>query len=255
MTAAALNTASWGRFTIVQKLIVVNVIVFLFINILDAVLGLFMQSIRHYFDVTHWLAVPSGLPNLLTRPWTLLTYMFLHEDLLHILFNMLWLFWMGSIFLEYLGAKKLFSTYVLGGLSGALLYIVSYNTFPLFSNLGSIPMLGASASVLAITVGIATLLPDYTIRLLFFGNVPLKYLAAGTLALDLLSISSGSNPGGHIAHLGGALFGFFYIRSLRQGRDWAAGFNKLVDKIVSVFNSSPGRERPLHTRSRPASDE
>ena len=229
----AFRNTSWSGFTIVQKLIVVNVAVFILINVLNAVFGLFMLSIGHYFDVAAWLAVPADVSKLAVRPWTLVTYMFLHEGFLHIFFNMLWLFWMGNIFLEYLGPKKLFSTYLLGGLSGAILYIIAYNTFPLFSNIVSQSYaLGASAAVLAITVGIATLLPDYSVRLLLIGNVPLKYLAAATLLLDVISIS-GSNAGGHIAHLGGAMFGFFYVRQLRKGSDMAAGLNRLLDRLFS----------------------
>src|ERR1051325_6395661 len=159
-----------------QKLLVVNIAVFVLINAAKVIMQLFMFSMSNYFDITDWLAVPASLPTLITRPWTVITYMFLHEEVFHILFNMLWLYWMGQIFQEYLGNKKLFSTYILGGISGALLYIIAFNVFPFFSNaVQSAYALGASASVLAITVAAATLLPDYPINLLFLGRIPLKF--------------------------------------------------------------------------------
>ena len=222
-----------------QKLLIANVAVFLLINIVKGLMGLFMMKLENYLDVTTWFAVPASVEVLITRPWTLITYMFLHEDFLHILFNMLWLYWMGKILQEYLGSKKLFSTYILGGISGAVLYIIAFNVFPLFSNvLHSSFALGASASVLAITVAAATLLPDYPIQLFLFGRIPLKYIAIFTIFLDLVSVS-GDNAGGHIAHLGGALFGFTYIRQLKKGTDIAGWFHKLMDNLAVLFRSSP----------------
>ncbi len=222
-----------------QKLLIANVAVFLLINIAKGVMGLFMMSMEKYVDIAAWLAVPASVEVLITRPWTLITYMFLHEEFFHIFFNMLWLYWMGSIFQEYLGSKKLFSTYVLGGISGAILYILAFNVFPLFTNvLHSSFALGASASVLAITVAAATLLPEYPIQLFLIGRVPLKFIAIFTILLDVISVS-GNNAGGHIAHLGGALFGFTYIKQLKKGNDLAAWFNRLMDKLANLFRSSP----------------
>ena len=255
MSPAAFQNTSWSRLTIVQKLLVVNVAVFALINIVNAVFGLFLSSLDQHVNVTSWLAVPASLGQLATRPWTLFTYMFLHEGFMHILFNMLWLYWMGIIFLEYLGPQKLFSTYVLGGIAGALLYILSFNVFPLFRPvLNESFALGASAAVLAITVGIATLLPNYSIRLLLIGNVPLKYIAGFTLLLDLIQIS-GTNAGGHIAHLGGAMFGFVYIRQLQKGKDLAEGFNKIIDKLKSWFGGNNTSFRRTSRKARAVSDE
>jgi membrane associated rhomboid family serine protease len=221
-----------------QKLLIVNIAVFLLINILKVLMQLFMVSLNSYVDISNWLAVPASLPVLITRPWTLITYMFLHEEFFHILFNMLWLYWMGKILQEYLGNKKLLSTYILGGISGALMYIIAFNVFPLFSNaVHAAYALGASASVLAITVAAATLLPDYPVHLLFLGRIPLKYIAIATILLDLISIS-GTNAGGHLAHLGGAMFGFVYIRQLRNGYDLAGWFNQFIDWLVTLFKSS-----------------
>lgn len=236
-----------------QKLLLINIAVFVLINIIKAVLPLFLLSLNDYIRVTNWFAVPASVQILITRPWTLITYMFLHEDFFHLLFNMLWLYWMGQILQEYLGNKKLFSTYVLGGISGALLYILAFNFFPLFSNaVHSAIALGASASVLAITIAAATLLPDYSINLLLLGRIPLRLIAIFTIVLDLISIS-GDNAGGHIAHLGGALFGFVYIKQLRKGRDIADWFHKLIDRLSSLSTSS--RRPTMNVKYRRAADD
>jgi len=220
-----------GVSTTLQWLLVVNIGVFIVIRIVNAISGLFLTPIFRFEDVSWFAAVPANLSELVTRPWTLLTYMFLHWDFLHILFNMLWLYWMGRIFQDYLGSKKLLSTYFAGGIVGGLFFIIAYNIFPVFS--GSVDhafALGASASVLAITVAAATLLPEYPIHLIFFGNIPLKWIAVAVIVLDLISVS-GHNAGGHIAHLGGALYGFVYIRQLKRGRDLTGWLANLFDRL------------------------
>jgi membrane associated rhomboid family serine protease len=233
-------------------LLLLNVGVFLILRIIDAVLGLFMVSGFGSESLLSILAVPAHLNSLLLKPWTLLTYQFLHYDFLHILFNLLWLFWMGKIFAEYLGMKKLLSVYILGGIAGAVLFILAYNIFPLFSGIISqAQALGASASVLAITIAIAAFIPDYTIHLLFFGAVRLKYLALVTILLDLISIS-GSNAGGHIAHLGGAIFGFVYATNLKKGTNIASWFEKIIQWLRSL---TVKRKLKVVKKPRPLSDE
>lgn len=212
-----------------QRLILVNALVFVILRLLNSLSALYNVPFLEFQTVSSWLAVPAYVPNLLSHPWTLLTYMFFHWDFMHILFNMLWLYWMGRIFQEYLGAKKLVSTYLIGGICGAVVYILAYNIFPLFSaELKMSYALGASASVLAITIATATLLPDYSIHLLFFGAVKLKWIAMVTILLDLINVS-GDNAGGHLAHLGGALYGFLYIRQLQKGRDLGGWLNSLLE--------------------------
>ena len=214
-----------------QRLLILNVAVFLVIRIVNAVSGLFLNPILSFEDVSTFFAIPANLSKLITKPWTVITYMFFHWDVMHIFFNMLWLYWMGKIFQEYLGNKKLLNTYLAGGFIGALFFIAAYNFFPLFSNsLHGAFALGASASVLAITVATATLLPEYPIQLLFFGVVRLKWIAVITILLDVINIS-GENAGGHIAHLGGAFYGFIYIRSLQKGTDLTAWLTRLFDRL------------------------
>jgi membrane associated rhomboid family serine protease len=222
-----------------QKLIIINVVVFVIINLSRVIFQLFNIHFSGFDILINQLSVPSSFYLLIRQPWSLITYSFLHEEFLHILFNMLWLYWMGKILVEYLGNKKLLSTYILGAIAGAALYIICFNIFPLFSNIVDYShALGASASVLAITIAVATLLPDYTIFLLFLGPVRMKYIAAFTILLDLLSMS-GSNAGGHIAHLGGALFGFIYIKQLQKGNDLAGWFHNLTDFVSGGFKMKP----------------
>jgi membrane associated rhomboid family serine protease len=154
--------------------------------------------------------LPADINNFLSKPWTIITYMFTHSELLHILFNMLWYFWFGKIFIDYLGSKKLLNVYILGGIWGAIFFILSFNIFPVFSEyLPYARALGASASVLAIVVAISFYIPNYTLNLLFFGQVKIKYIAIISIIIDLLSIPA-ENSGGHIAHLGGAFYGMIY---------------------------------------------
>ncbi len=199
------------------RIIYINLAVFVVYNLIRAILYLSGNPVGSSLAV--YLAVPADFGSLIQQPWTVLTYMFFHEEFLHILFNMLWLYWFGQIFLVFLSQKKLTGVYLLGGISGALLFMIFYNLFPVFRN--DLPVaiaLGASASVLSIVVAISVLKPDYQINLLFIGPVKLKYLAVFSVVLDIISIPI-SNPGGHIAHLGGALFGYLYIIASRQGVD------------------------------------
>lgn len=162
--------------------------------------------------ILNYFAVPANITVLLSKPWTLLTYMFLHTEFFHILFNMLWLYWFGVIFVQYLSQRQLLGTYIFGGIAGALFYVAAFNLFPVFGIArDSSIALGASASVLAIVVAISFYVPEYTIRLLFIGPVRIKYIAIFTVILDVFMISS-SNAGGHLAHLGGALWGFLWIK-------------------------------------------
>ncbi|HXI00482.1 MAG TPA: rhomboid family intramembrane serine protease [Sphingobacteriaceae bacterium] len=202
----------------------INVLVFLIVNLLAIPEFLFTRTTSASDWLQEQLSIPAYLPALAFKPWTILTYMFSHKGLFHIFFNMLWLYWMGRLFEEYLNKRQFTFTYFAGGLAGALLFILFYNTFPAFSaNVQSASLIGASASVMGIVVATATLLPDYTIQLLLFGSVRLKYLAIVYVLLDIISIA-GANAGGSIAHLGGAVLGYFYIVQLRKGNDWSKIF-------------------------------
>lgn len=156
--------------------------------------------------------------------------MFLHSGFLHLLFNVLGLYWFGQLFLYHFEGRKLVSVYLLGGLVGAAFYILAYNVFPVFSSVYGL-LLGASASVFAILVAVAAYDPNREIHLFFIGKFPLKYVAAFYVLLSILGIST-SNPGGNIAHLGGAFWGWFYIYQLRKGKDMGAGLASFLDKVA-----------------------
>ena len=218
------------------KLIYINVGVFLLVQLLYVFSFLFSLP---FLTITDYLSLPANTSILAKKPWSIITYMFLHKGFMHLLFNILWLYFGGKIFLSFFDNKKLTSTYVLGGISGAMLFIISFNLFPAFENaLPNAMALGASASVLAIIMAISTKSPNYIIRLFLIGNVKLKHIAVFSIALDILSIPQG-NAGGHIAHLGGAFFGYLYVKQLNGGNDMASGFNKIMDYLTSILRSTP----------------
>jgi membrane associated rhomboid family serine protease len=235
-----------------NMLLLTNLIIFLLINILEAFLKLLTIDSFVSGTLLNLLSVPASISKLVVQPWTLITYQFLHYNFFHILFNLLWLFWMGKIFMEYLGGKRLLSTYILGGIAGAILFIIAYNVFPLFrQELPVAQALGASASVLAITIAIAAYVPDYTLHLILIGPVKLKYIALVTVILDLLSVS-GNNAGGHIAHLGGALYGYIFAVNLKKGRNIASWFDRIANGIKNLFTS---RKMKVVKKDRPLTDD
>lgn len=233
---------------VLTRLIILNVAVFIIINLIGVFISLGGSDSRFTETVNGYFAMYSGISSFLSHPWGIITYQFVHGGILHLLFNMLWLYWMGRIFMEFLGSRKLLSVYLIGGMAGAVMFMIAYQTLPLFSSIrefGSV--IGASGSVLAITVAAATLVPDYSIGLLFFGQVKLKYLAVAAIILDLLSMA-GPNAGGHIAHLGGALFGFIYIKQLRSGRNLGAWMDSLTTFIENLFSKKKPAMRVVHRK-------
>ncbi len=218
------------------KLIYINVGVFLIASVLRVLSFLFMVN---GWEFLSYFTLPASIPLLIKKPWSIISYMFLHQSFIHLLFNMLWLYFGGQIFLSFFDNKKLISTYVLGGISGAVLFILSFNLFPVFATaLPNAVALGASASVLAIIMAIATKSPNYSIRLLLIGNIKLKHIAIVSIVLDIMSIPQG-NAGGHIAHLGGAFFGYLYVKQLNSGNDIANSFNKIMDNLNSYLKKDP----------------
>ena len=184
--------------------------------------------------VLQWVELPSDLSLLIRRPWTLVTYMFSHYALLHILFNMLWLYWLGRIFMEYFSPKQLTGVYLLGGWGGALLFLLAYNLMPSLAG-NSVFLIGASASVLAVIVATAVYAPDYKIGLLFLGEVAIKWVAIVTVAIYLIGMETG-NIGGNIAHIGGALVGAWFALRIKRVRDITRPLNAVLDAVVGIFN-------------------
>jgi membrane associated rhomboid family serine protease len=218
----------------INLLIGINIIVFLLVNVTGTIEKLFFLSGNIDFYSDQYLALSAFLPKLLVHFWTPVTYMFMHQGVFHILFNMLWFYWFGQIFEEYLGNKRTLGLYLLGGLAGAALFIISYNIVPAFTHVNAAlnsSMVGASASVMAIMAATATLLPDYTISLILIGPVKLKWLVLAFIVIDFIG-TTGLNAGGEIAHLGGALMGFVYIKQLQKGNDW-------IGNMANLFKPKP----------------
>lgn len=223
------------RKDILIRLIVINVSIFLILTIINLT-KLFEVNITD--TVIDYLVVPSNLSQLASRFWTPLTYMFVHLDFFHILFNMLVLYWFGQIFLAHFNAKNLGSLYILGGLAGALIYILAFNTIPLFAKMDNAVMLGASASVMSIVFAAAFYRPNTEVFLFFLFRVKIIYIALIIFILDFIGITGESNPGGHIAHIGGALMGYFFAKQYLQGRDITKWLNKTIDSIVNFTKPS-----------------
>lgn len=223
---------SYMQGSMLLRLIFINIGVFVVLHVLA--LGSLLMNAGD--GILQWVELPSDLGLLLHRPWTLITYMFAHYGFLHILFNMLWLYWLGRIFMEYFSPKQLTGVYLLGGLGGALLFLIAYNTLPYFRALPEPAFLkGASASVIAIVVATAVYAPDYRIGLLFLGEVPLKWVALVTVAIAVLGLDAG-NVGGNIAHIGGAIVGAWFGLRIKHGRDITRPLNTAIDSVVGLFN-------------------
>nr|WP_121269450.1 rhomboid family intramembrane serine protease [Pedobacter schmidteae] len=219
----------------------INVLIFVVLTLLNVPFFLSGKGGIAYDNlIREYMGFPASLSKLPFRFYTIITYQFFHAGLWHVLFNMLWLFWLGNIFLDFLKPRQFHFVYLAGGVAGALLYLLAYNIFPVFATaLPGATVIGSSAAVMAIIVATATLLPDYSMRLLFFGDVKLKYLALAYIVLDLIGIAS-QDAGGSFAHLGGAALGFAYIKLLKNGTDWSNIF-KRRPKLRVVKNESASR--------------
>lgn len=248
---------------VLSRLIMVNVTVFAIINVLALILFIFnldQEFLRNHgvSRLTYYLSLPSDFFSLIMRPWSLITYMFVQEDVFHLFFNMLILYVGGRIFNQFVGEKKMLSVYIISGLTGALMYILTFNIFPAFGNMVSSSFaIGASASVLGIFIAAATYVPNLQLNMILIGNIKLKYIAIIFIALDFLNIRTG-NAGGHIAHLGGALYGFFFISQLKKNIDYSLYFNKLSQSLQYTFFQNKKAKNPfqkVHKNARPLTDD
>ncbi|MFK8061470.1 MAG: rhomboid family intramembrane serine protease [Polaribacter sp.] len=218
---------------IVEKLIYINLGVFVLSLLLSVIFGLYKSNGDFIFN---WFALEYYFSSFLSKPWTIITYGFLHAGFIHILFNLIALYFVGNLFIEYFTQKQLLSFYILGTLFGGILFILSHNYFPLFES-GSPPLVGASAGISAIFIGITTYLPNYQLKIRFIGFIKLWHLAAIWVGFDVLGLI-GLNAGGHFAHLGGAFFGFLYVSQAANKEI------KIWDKIMSFFTL---KKKPLKT--------
>lgn len=220
-----------------NQLIMINLGVFVLYLVLQIISFLFQVNISGIF--VSYTALPSHPGTLITRPWTFVSYMFLHQGFIHILFNMLWLYFGGRLFISYFGGRRLIATYLLGGLIGGAIYVMAYNLFPAFSEIVGISNnRGASAGVMAVLFAIATYNPRFPVRILVI-TIPLWGVALFAFLTDLIALGEGNNPGGSLAHLGGAAFGYLMARAYSQGRDLTEGFARFIDRIANLFKPKP----------------
>ena len=228
----------FNRLNIAEKLIAVNVAVFIANSLFPFLLGLSKNSI------VQWFELPNDFFNFLVQPWSIVTYSFFHGGLGHLFWNMLLIYFVGRIFLNLFDNRRFLNVYFLGVILGGLFFVVGYNIFPAFFNVNAY-LIGASAGASAILIFICTYMPNQEVRLIFF-NVKLWYIGAFVVLMDLIQLPYGTNPGGHLAHLGGALLGYWYARQLVNGTDIGAGFSKLIDGFVNLFKRSE-KKPPLKT--------
>ncbi len=226
---------NFARLNIAEKLIAINVLVF----ILDGLaLALFGNS------VSEWFHLPKILGEFFGQPWSIVTYSFFHAGFGHIFWNMLMLYFTGRIFLNLFDNQRFINVYFLGVIIGGLVFLLSYNIFPTLLNTNT-ALIGASAGVTAVLIFICAYIPNQEVRVIFF-NVKLWYVGAFFVLIDLIQIPYGGNVGGRLAHLGGALLGYVYARQLLNGNDIGAGFSKLLAGFASLFKKRE-KKAPLKT--------
>jgi membrane associated rhomboid family serine protease len=217
------------------KIIVLNCAIFIFL-MLFRLISIFSGHSAAYDGLLESLTLSSNFTHVLQAPWSLITYFFVHVELFHLAFNMMFLYWFGMILQEVIGNNKSVRVYFSGGITGAIAFFLAYNLIPYFVNRGDAYLLGASAGVYAIVVAAATLRPNYEVHLFLLGFVRIKYIAAFYMLWSLLE-TVGANAGGNIAHLGGALCGFCLGYWFEHPITW-----RWPQKKEQVFRNSP------HTR-------
>lgn len=225
-----------------NHLLALNIIVFVLMELIFVISAMFLTGQEWYENFTHYLSFPSSFVEILYRPWSIITYQFVHSGFWHLFLNMLTLFFAGRIFREFLGDKKLVSVYILGGVAGAILYSIAYNVIPAYSSLSDLSVvIGASGSIMAVLAATGALLPNYTVMLILIGPVKLIYVVAALVLFNILSLA-GPNAGGMVTHIGGVIFGFAYIRLLQSGNDIGAWLTNFLGYLKSFSFST--RSKP-----------
>lgn len=228
----------FSRLSIAEKLIAINLAVFIVERLATFLLRLSSNSI------VQWFELPKDFFDFLLQPWSIVSYSFFHGGFGHLFWNMLLIYFVGRIFLNLFDARRFLNVYLLGVIMGGLFFILGYNIFPAFFNVNAY-LIGASAGASAILIFICAYIPNQEVRLIFF-NVKLWYIGAFVVLMDLIQLPASGNAGGHLAHLGGALLGYWYARQLVNGTDIGAGFSRFLDAMVNLFKRSE-RKGPLKT--------
>lgn len=225
----------YARLNIAEKLIAINVVIFL--------LNLILVNLFRLPNIVNWFNLPENMGDFILQPWSIVTYSFFHSGFGHIFWNMLMLYFFGRTFLNLFDAKKFLNVYFLGVIVGGFLFMIGYNTIPALLNQNGV-LIGASAGVTAILIYVCTYLPNQTVRLLII-DLKLWHLGVIIVVLDLLRLSNGQNVGGMLSHLGGAALGYFYAKQLMNGKDIGAGFGRFMDSIVNLFRKD--KKAPMKT--------
>jgi len=218
----------------ITRIIIINVAVFMFLALFNAFAPGFYRAF------SNWIYIPSAPVKLLTRPWTILTHMFSHVGMWHMAFNMLILYWFGRIVGDLLNDRRVLPLYLLGGIAGAVIYFLAAN---FISNVAPGNAHGASAAVLCIVAAAAMTSPDYIIRLLFLGDVKIKWIAAFVIFVNILATKDPINTGGAWGHLGGLAFGIFYVWKLRKGSDITEPMQDTINWVTDRFNGTPKKKK------------
>jgi len=217
------------------RLIIINIGVFMVTALIDAFGPTFYRSY-----VLEFIALPSPISAFIFRPWTMFTHIFVHDGLWHLIWNMLIFYWFARIVGDLIGDRHILPLYLLGGLAGGIGVLMSYQIFP---HLIGQYAIGASAAVMAIVIVAGIINPDHEIRLLFLGNVKIKFIILFIIFMDLIGIGKNSNTGGHIAHISGMLMGWLYMSQLGKGNDLGLRVNNFLDSIASIFTTNDKRTR------------
>lgn len=242
----------------VRRIIVINIAVFILVNLINLAFYVAFQFSPHdptarytaspfyenYLTFFKFFSMSADWKFVLTHPWILITSMFLHQGFWHILWNMLIMYWFGRIVGDFIGNQRILPIYLISGLAGGLIFFLTANLLNYTGPNGY--AYGASGAVMGIVVAAGTIAPEYVMRLLLLGDVKLKYIVVALVLLDLFSLASDVNTGGHFAHLGGALLGFLFVRQLQDGSDWALPVNNILDRINNLFSGirRPNRRKP-----------
>lgn len=230
----------------VNQIITINVAVFLTTGMLYVFLFLFNKT-EIYREYMKYIQLPANTYLLVRQPWTIITYMFLHAGVFHILFNMLWLYWLGKSLAEYQGEAKVWYTYIFGGIFGGLAFILAFNVFPVFEPvLKQSYAVGASAGVMAILATLAMLIPNQRIVLFLFGEIKMKWFALVVFVIDFLMIGN-NNAGGHIAHIGGGIWGAVYVMVLKQGIDIYLPFQRFFIRLFRYRTPKKTQMKIVHS--------
>lgn len=244
---------NFSRGNYLTRLIYINAGVFILVKLLSVIFTYILGISNIWIS---YIELPAFFQTLLRQPWSIITYMFMHHDFIHLIFNLLTLYWFGKIFTEYFSQKQLVGLYFLGGIGGALFYVLAYNFIPVLkANIFFSYLIGASASVMAIIFALVKYIPNEEIHLALIGPVKLKYIGLAMLVLDIIGTTS-VNAGGSISHIGGAITGYLFAASMiKSGKDITDPINRIISSINDFFKRNKKPKFTVHTNTSKTDEE